>query len=130
MQATPSLSRRERQIMDLIYERGKSSAREIQEALTDAPSYSTVRALLAILVEKNHLKYEQAGAKYLYFAAQPIDKVRENAARRLIKTFFKGSTADAVNALIGTTEKPLSDADLDELALLIEQARKKKGDGQ
>ena len=111
MQATPTLSRRERQIMNLIYECGKCSAREIQEALTDAPSYSTVRALLAILVEKNHLKYEQAGAKYLYFAAQPIDKVRENAARRFIKTFFKGSTADAVNALIGTTEKPLSDAD-------------------
>lgn len=125
--APTPLSRRERQIMDVVYERGKCSAREIQDALPDAPSYSTVRALLTILVEKDQLRYEQSGARYLYFPAQSLDTVRENAARRLIKTFFKGSTADAVNALIGSSETQLTDEDLDELSKLIEQAKKKKG---
>ena len=126
--APSPLSRRERQIMDLVYERGKCSARDIQQALPDAPSYSTVRALLAILVEKKQLNYEQEGARYLYFPAQSIDTVRENAARRLIKTFFKGSTADAVNALIGSSEEALSEKELDELSEMIAAAKKKRGD--
>lgn len=124
---TPTtLSRRERQIMDVVYELGSSSARAIHEALPDAPSYSAVRALLAILVDKGHLNFSQEGARYLYYPARPLTEIRQNAALRLIKTFFSGSTSEAVNALIGSDANRLSDEELESLSMLIEQARKKR----
>lgn len=121
-----TLSRRERQIMDVVYEHGNCAARTIHETLPDAPSYSAVRALLSILVDKGHLKIEQDGARYVYFPARPLAEIRQNAAQRLIKTFFSGSTSEAVNALIGSNAKQLSDDELDSLSALIEQARKKR----
>jgi predicted transcriptional regulator len=121
-----TLSRRERQIMDVVYELGSSSARTIHEAIPDASSYSAIRALLAILVEKGHLKIEQNGARYLYFPTRPLAEIRQNAAQRLIKTFFSGSTSEAVNALLGSDAKQLSDEELESLSELITLARKKR----
>ena len=124
--AVITLSRRERQIMDVVYEHGNCSARTIHEALPDAPSYSAVRALLSILVDKGHLKIEQDGARYKYLPVRPVVEVQQNAAKRLIKTFFGGSTSAAVNALIGSEANQLSDEELDSLSTLIDQARKKR----
>jgi predicted transcriptional regulator len=120
------LSRRERQIMDIIYERGESSARDIHGALPEAPSYSTVRALLTILVDKGHATHRQEGAKYLYSPAQPVEQVRQGAVSRLIKTFFRGSVGAAATALLGQNADQLSDNELDELSQLIERAREKR----
>ncbi|MCZ6829580.1 MAG: BlaI/MecI/CopY family transcriptional regulator [Gammaproteobacteria bacterium] len=121
-----SLSRRERQIMDVLYESGDCSARDIQAVLPAAPSYSTVRALLAILVDKGHIKHRQEGAKYVYSSVQAVGKVREGAVSRLLKTFFGGSTVQAVTALLGMKADSLSDEELAELSALIEQARQRR----
>ncbi len=121
------LSRRERQIMDAVYAQGECSARDIQAALPDPPSYSSVRALLAILVEKGHLKHRQIGSRYAYSAAQPLSKARDGALKRLVDTFFGGSRIQAVNALLGRDADRLSDGELDELSGLIEQARRRRG---
>jgi len=120
------LTRRERQIMDVVYERAHCSAREIHAAIADAPSYSAVRALLSILVEKGHLSYKQDGAKYLYYPEHPIEKARQGAVSRLITTFFKGSTADAVSALIGNDGHQLSDRELDALSAMIDEEKSKR----
>ena len=121
-----TLSRRERQIMDVLYEHTKCSARDIHQSLQDAPSYSSVRALLSILVDKGHVKIESDGPRYLYLPVRSIGDVQQSAVHRLIKTFFRGSTADAVNALIGSNADRLSDAELDALSASIAKAAKKR----
>src|SRR5512134_3454517 len=83
-----SLSRRERQIMDVLYASGRASAAEVLEAMPDPPSYSSVRALLRVLEEKGHVVHEQDGARYIYAPAVPGEEVRESALRRLVQTFF------------------------------------------
>ncbi len=123
---TSQLSRRERQIMDILYERGSASARDVHETLPNAPSYSAVRALLAILVDKGQATFEQAGARYIYAPAQPIHQAREGALQRLVKTFFGGSTLSAANALLGLGAKDLKDEDLEKLSELIEQERARR----
>ncbi|WP_406700912.1 BlaI/MecI/CopY family transcriptional regulator [Singulisphaera sp. Ch08] len=120
------LSRRERQIMDVIYRQGRATAAEVQEALADPPSYSSVRALLRILEEKGHLRHEQDGPRYVFLPTVPRDKARRSALSQLVQTFFDGSTAQAVAALLGEPSSNLSDEDLDRLSLLIEQARKEE----
>ncbi len=120
-----SLSRRERQIMDLVYEAGQCSAREVQAGLPDAPSYSSVRTLLGILVEKGHLQHEAQGSRYVYSATRPIEEAQRGAVQRLLKTFFRGSAHDAVNSLIGPDGANLSEEELDSLSKLIDRARRK-----
>ena len=120
------LSRRERQIMDVLIEAEEASARQVHGAIPDAPSYSAVRAQLSILVDKGHLKYRQVGPKYLYVPAQPVSKARESAVRRLVKTFFGGSTVRAVSALVGSQGSKLDDTELKELELLIQRERAKR----
>jgi predicted transcriptional regulator len=117
------LSRRERQIMDVVYRLGRATVAEVQEALPDPPSYSTVRALLRVLEEKRHLRHEQDGPRYVFLPTVPRDKARRSALRQLVQTFFEGSTAQAVAALLGAPDAKLTDEDLDRLSRLINQAR-------
>jgi BlaI family transcriptional regulator, penicillinase repressor len=118
------LSRRERQIMDVLYERGKASAAEVLEAMPDPPSYSAVRAMLRVLEEKGHALHEQDGTRYIYVPAVPREAARESALHRLVQTFFGGSTEQAVAALIDMSREQLDDAQLRRMSKMIEQARK------
>ena len=118
------LSRRERQIMDIIYRRGQASAAEVLADLEDAPSYSAVRAFLRILEEKGHLKHRKEGARYVHLPTQPRRQAARSALQRVLRTFFDGSTEKAVAALITMADADLSPAELDRLAALIQEARK------
>lgn len=115
------LSRRERQIMDVVYQRGRVTAAEVLDALPDPPSYSAVRALLRVLEEKGHLRHRRDGARYVFLPTVPRETARRSALARVVRTFFGGSTQAAVAALID--QSSLSDADLDRLRDLIDRAR-------
>ncbi len=117
------LTRRERQIMDIMYQRGSASAAEVQRDLPDPPSYSAVRAMLRLLEEKGHLRHRQEGPRYVYDPTVPRDRARRSATRRLLDTFFEGSTAQAVATLLESTSD-LSDEELAKLADLIDKARR------
>jgi predicted transcriptional regulator len=119
---TDPLSRRERQIMDVIYARGQATAADVVTDLPDAPSYSAVRALLRILEEKGHLRHQQEGTRYIYLPMVPRDRARRSAMRNLVRTFFDGSAAQAAAALLDQAK--LSDEEFDRLAALIAKARK------
>jgi predicted transcriptional regulator len=125
-----NLSRRERQIMDILYQRGRASASEIHEALPDRPTYSAVRAKLRVLEEKGHVRHEEAALRYVYLPTVARDTARKSALRHLVSTFFEGSVEQAVAALIDLSAAKLSQEDLDRISGLIEQARsevKKEG---
>jgi predicted transcriptional regulator len=122
MTQTDPLSRRERQIMDIIYARGQATAAEVTAALADPPSYSAVRALLRILEQKGHLRHQQDGPRYVFLPTVSRDRARRSALRNLVKTFFDGSTAQAAAALIDQGQ--LSDAEFDRLSDAIEKARR------
>ena len=125
--ANPSdsqLSRRERQIMDIIFARGQVSAAEVHEALPDRPSYSTVRALLRILEDKGHVRHKPVGGKYIYLPTQSPKQAARSALRRLLKTFFNGSTEQAMAALLESADTRPNEQELDRLAQLIEKAKK------
>jgi len=117
------LSRRERQIVDILFRQGDVSAQQVQKAMQDAPSYSTVRALLARLVEKKAVGRKQDGAKYLYFVLTDKAQASEGALQRVVKTFFEGSTAKAVNALLGNANKSLTEDEIADIELLIAQVK-------
>jgi predicted transcriptional regulator len=118
------LSRRERQIMDIIYAQGRATAAEVLERLADPPSYSAVRALLRVLEEKGHLQHEQDGPRYVYKPTVSRTRARQTALERLVHTFFDGSPEQAVAALLDMSAGDLSDEELARLQQLIEQARK------
>ena len=118
------LSRRERQIMDVLYQRQRASAAEIRESLPNAPSYSAVRALLRILEEKGHIRHEEKDLRYVYFPTAPRGRVRRRALRHVVDTFFEGSAAQAVAALLDPSAGRLSDDELDRISGLIDKARK------
>jgi predicted transcriptional regulator len=117
------LSRRERQIMDILYARGQASAAEVLEDLPEPPSYSAVRAMLRILEEEGHLKHKQQGARYIYLPTVPRERARRSALQRVLQTFFDGSTEQAVATLLDLSAPKLSDADLERLSDLIDQAK-------
>ena len=121
------LTRRERQIMDSLYRRGRATAADVMADLTGEPSYSTVRTQLRVLEEKGHVRHEEEGLKYVYLPAVPRRAARKSALRHLIDTFFDGSTEKAVAALLGGESAKLSDAELDRIADLIGRARTKGG---
>lgn len=121
----PELGRRERQIMEIIYRRGRASASEVLGDLADAPSYSAVRGMLRYLEEKGHLKHEQDGPRYVYMPTSPQQKVRASALSHLVHTFFNGSVGEAAAALLES--KPLSRAEQDRLTQILEKARKQGG---
>jgi BlaI family transcriptional regulator, penicillinase repressor len=121
-QPPDQLSRRERQIMDIIYARGQGTAAEVTAALADPPSYSAVRALLRILEQKGHLRHQQEGPRYVFLPTISRDRARRSALRNLVRTFFDGSSAQAAAALIDQAR--LSDEEFDRLAETIDKARK------
>lgn len=121
------LTRRERQIMDIVYRHGEATAAEVQENLPDPPSYSAVRALLRVLEEKGHLDHEQEGPRYVYHPTLPREKARRSALKRVIRTFFDDSTEKAVAALLSMSATELSGEERDRLRELIEQA---EGEGR
>ena len=118
-----TLSRRERQIMDVLYRRGSATAAEVQQNIPDAPSYSAVRALLRILEEKGHIKHAYDGPRYVYSPIVSRPVAQKSALRQLVKTFFDGSTSNAVAALLDMSGKELSESELDRLAEIVEQAK-------
>jgi predicted transcriptional regulator len=119
-----TLSRRERQIMDIVYAQGEASAAAVHAALPDPPSYSAVRALLAILVKKGHLKHRSEGGRYIYAPTRRRAQVGRSALRRVLDTFFEGSLEKAVAALLQGSDANLSLEELQRLGQLIQQARK------
>jgi predicted transcriptional regulator len=118
------LSRRERQIMDVIYAIGEATVADVRERLPDPPSYSAVRALLRILEEKGHLRHEQEENRYVFSPTVPAERARETALRHVLRTFFADSPANAVAALLELDDLDLSDAEYDRLATRIERARR------
>jgi predicted transcriptional regulator len=120
----PALSRRERQIMDILYARGRSSATEIQEALPDTPSNSTVRTILRVLERKGLVRHMEEGLRYLFLPAVPRSAARKSALQRVMRTFFDGSAKEAVAAFLDPAAFSLSRQDLDELSQMLEKARK------
>jgi BlaI family penicillinase repressor len=118
------LSRRERQIMDILYQRGKSSASEVLEAMADPPGYSAVRAMLRVLERKGHVKHQAEALKYVYFPTVARDKAKRSAVKHLLDTFFKDAPEQAVAALLDVSSTRLTRAELDRMAEMIEKAKK------
>jgi predicted transcriptional regulator len=125
--ADHNFSRRERQIMDVLYQRHRASAADIRESLPNAPSYSAVRALLRILEEKGHIRHEEKDLRYVYFPAAPRALARRRALWHLVETFFDGSAVQTVATLLDPTTGRISGGDLDHLARLIAKVRKSGG---
>src|SRR5580658_6638575 len=117
------LSRRERQIMEILHARGQATAAEVQAALPDAPSYSTVRALLRILEEKGHVKHRREGLRYVHLPTEGRARARRSALRRVVRTFFGGSAPLAVVALLEAGDAELSSKEIEQLQTIINQAR-------
>jgi BlaI family transcriptional regulator, penicillinase repressor len=119
-----SLSRREREIMDIVHRLGRAAVTDVQTALSGEPAYSTVRAQLRVLEEKGHLRHEEEQLRYVYVPAVPAHQVRRSAVKHLIDTFFEGSPEKVVETLVGRDGRGLTDGQLDRIAQLIERARR------
>jgi predicted transcriptional regulator len=125
--AATALSRRERQMMDILYQRGRATASEIHELLPDPPSYSAVRAKLRVLEEKGHIRHEAQATRYIYSPVVARDRAKESALRHLLATFFDNSAEQAMTALLALKPGKLSREKLDGLSKMIERA-KEEGD--
>jgi len=123
MSALGGLSRRERQIMEILYQRGKASASEVREAMEDAPGYSAVRAMLRVLEEKGHVKHLAEGLKYVYVPVVAREKAKRSAVKHVLDTFFGGSPEQIVAALLDVSAARLTKEELDRMSELIEKAR-------
>jgi predicted transcriptional regulator len=123
----PDLSRRERQIMEIIYARGRASAAEVRESLPDAPSDSAVRTMLRLLEEKGHLRHKKEGRRFVFSPVVDVKTARRSALKRLVTTFFDGSVEQAVASLLDIDSRRLSNSELDRLSALIDGARKEGG---
>jgi predicted transcriptional regulator len=119
-----ALSRRERQIMDILYRRRRATAGDVMSDLTGDPSYSTVRTQLRVLEDKGHVRHEEQGLRYVYMPAVPRHAARKSALRHLVQTFFDGSAEKTVAALLGGEAARVSDEELDRISALIDKARK------
>lgn len=120
----PSLTRREREIMDILHRRGRATAHEVLAELPDPPSYSAVRALLRLLEERGHARHVQEGQAYVYLPAGSRGDARKTALAHVVRTFFAGSAVDAVAALVESSRTKLSQDELDRLADVIDRAKK------
>lgn len=120
------LSRRERQIMDVLYKAGRATAAQVMAGLPGRPSYSTVRTQLRVLEDKGHVRHEEQGLRYVYSPTVPRGAARQSALRHLVETFFEGSVSKVVAALLGGDSSRLRPEELDHLSGLIEKARKGK----
>jgi predicted transcriptional regulator len=122
--ALGGLSRRERQIMDILFQRGKASTSEVREAMEDAPSYSAVRAMLRVLEEKGHVRHQEEGLRYVYLPTVAKEKAKRAAVKHMLDTFFNGSPEQIVAALLDVSSTELTQDELDRMAAMIEKARK------
>jgi predicted transcriptional regulator len=120
----PHLSRREREIMDVIYRAGRATAGDVQKQLADPPGYSAVRAMLRVLEEKGHVRHQQDGLTYVFLPTLSPESARRSAVSHLLRTFFDGSPERAVAAVLEAADADLSPEELDRIASLIETARK------
>ncbi len=120
-----TLSRRERQILDVIYHLGRATASEVLERMADAPTYTTVRGLLRVLESKGHVRHEEEEGRYVYFPTLTKQRAAKTALKHVVSTFFDGSPSAAMAALLGT-ERGLSEQEIDRLAELVERAREKE----
>ena len=119
------LSRRERQIIDALFRLGRASAADVRAAIPSPPSYSAVRALLRILEDKGHVRHEQDGPRYVYMPTVARENAKRSALRHMVQTFFEGSSAQAISALLDSSASKLDDAELDRLSRMIADARKR-----
>jgi predicted transcriptional regulator len=124
MVTKPQLTRRERQIMDIIYRLGRATAQDVLEHIPDPPSYSSVRALLRLLEERGHVRHTQEGQKYVYLPAVGRSDARRSALAHVVRTFFGGSVEQAVATLVDSSRAKLSSEELDRLSEIIDQAKK------
>ena len=120
------LSRRERQIMEVVYELGRATAADVRERMPDPPSYSAVRAMLRILEDKGHVRHVQDGPRYVFLPTVPREEASETALRRLVRTFFGGSPEGAMAALLDLDGDRLDEDALQRLAEMIEEARREE----
>lgn len=120
---TSLLTKRERQIMDVLYRLGRATAAEIMESVAGAPGYSTVRTQLRVLETKGHVRHEEQGLRYIYMPTVPRHSARRSALKHLVDTFFDGSSAKAVAALLGGEAARVTDEELDRIARLVKDAR-------
>ena len=118
------LTRRERHIMDILFRLGRATADEVMRELSGDPSYSTVRTQLRVLEEKGHVRHEEHGLRYVYIPTVPRRSARKSALKHLVDTFFDGSNANVVAALLGAEGSRLSEEDLDRIADLVNNARR------
>ena len=121
---TQTLTRREREIMDILYRRGRATAHDVLAELVDPPSYSAVRALLRLLEERGHIKHTQDGPRYVFAPAVARGDARKNALAHVVRTFFAGSAESAIASLVESSSSKLSRDELDRLADLIDRAKK------
>jgi predicted transcriptional regulator len=121
-----SLTRRERQIMDVLYRRGRATAAEVMAELPGEPNYSTVRTQLRVLEDKQHVRHEEEAGRYVYSPAVPRHAARKSALKHLVETFFDGSAEQVVAAVLGGEASRLSDEDLERISELIDKARKEE----
>lgn len=121
-----NLSRRERQIMDILYRQSPLTAKEVLENMSDAPTYTTVRSLLRVLEEKGHIHHQKSGRQFVYEPINSKEKVRNKTLKHTLKTFFGGSISQAVATFINDPESDLSEDELKELSELIEKAKQKE----
>ncbi len=119
----PPLSRREREIMDILFRRGRASAEVVHEELPDPPSYSAVRATLRVLLEKGHVRHEREGRRYVYTPSTAPTAARTAAVDRLVEVFFAGSAAEAMVAMIDERAADLSDEEIEKIETMIERTR-------
>lgn len=124
--APEALSRRERQIMDIIYRLKEAGVADILKYLPDKPAYNSIRVILTILEKKGHLTHKQEGQRYIYMPKEAPEKARKSALKHLVKTFFDGSSSKVMTTLLDMSAADLSDSQLDELSKMIEQARDRK----
>jgi len=122
----PDLSRRERQIMDVLFARGRATGQEIQEGLADQPNYSSVRTILRVLERKGYVRHVEEGLRYVYEPTVPREAASRSALQRIIRTFFDGSAKEAAAALLDPAAFHLSEEELTELARIIEKAKRSK----
>jgi BlaI family transcriptional regulator, penicillinase repressor len=118
------LSRRERQIMEILYRRGQASVSEVRAAMNDAPSYSAVRAMLRVLKDKGHVKHQAEGLKYMYRPVVNREKAKRSALKSLVDTFFNDRPDEVVAALLDVSSQRLTAEELDRMAAMIDEARR------
>jgi predicted transcriptional regulator len=123
---THKLSRRERQVMDIVYSRGSATAAEVHDALPDPPTFSATRAVIRTLEEKGHLRHEEQGLRYVYLPVVPVEKARRSALTHVVRTFFDGSPSQLMATLLDSPSSKLADEEFERLERLIRDAKGKR----